>query len=318
MSLYNCFSNKQLNYVNIDYRYNGENYSFNNNDGSKVYSIPIRPYNTYTIFLDCMAPVDMIACYYASNDVQDYKFGETKSNTYPYFLTRMTKANLSFNNPFIYDKLSEESLNGDNHNIDWDLVKDKFMYEHRGQLRLLIKIPAENNSSIVVLEGDYTQNSDVHFSNNTLCLTENIYGIPLDKETGETLSHYDAIDVVSNYYSLSSYNVSKLNDGDIIKVLTDETRDSTTTYYEYKLLFKGYEFRYLRTQEFNSKIGLAKIQSGVNHPFSDRLLEYLFNSVISSDDSINKNIARVQKALKGGVRVSKATVYGRDLGLSGV
>lgn len=46
-----------------------------------------------------------------------------------------------------------------------------------------------------------------------------------------------------------------------------------------------------------SKLSLLSINDGVNHPFADRLLEYLCGNVITSADEISKDILRVQQAV---------------------
>lgn len=43
----------------------------------------------------------------------------------------------------------------------------------------------------------------------------------------------DVVDIVGTYAALQAYDTSKLHDNDIIKVLTDETRDDATTYYRW-------------------------------------------------------------------------------------
>jgi len=50
-------------------------------------------------------------------------------------------------------------------------------------------------------------------------------------ETIEAAS--DVVDVVGTYAELQQYDTSKLNDNDLIKVLTDETRDDAITYYRW-------------------------------------------------------------------------------------
>lgn len=46
-----------------------------------------------------------------------------------------------------------------------------------------------------------------------------------------------------------------------------------------------------------SSLQLLHINSGVNHPFSDRLMEYLTNNAISNTEEISDNIRRIQKQL---------------------
>ena len=55
----------------------------------------------------------------------------------------------------------------------------------------------------------------------------------LQEQIDAIVASSDVVDIVGTYAALQAYDTSKLHDNDIIKVLTDETRDDATTYYRW-------------------------------------------------------------------------------------
>lgn len=55
----------------------------------------------------------------------------------------------------------------------------------------------------------------------------------LQEQIDAIVASSDVVDVVGTYAALQAYDTSGLSDNDIIKVLTDETRDDATTYYRW-------------------------------------------------------------------------------------
>lgn len=55
----------------------------------------------------------------------------------------------------------------------------------------------------------------------------------LQEQIDAIVASSDVVDIVGTYAALQAYDPSKLHDNDIIKVLTDETRDDATTYYRW-------------------------------------------------------------------------------------
>lgn len=55
----------------------------------------------------------------------------------------------------------------------------------------------------------------------------------LQEQIDAIVASSDVVDIVGTYAALQAYDTSKLHDNDIIKVLTDETRDEATTYYRW-------------------------------------------------------------------------------------
>lgn len=55
----------------------------------------------------------------------------------------------------------------------------------------------------------------------------------LQEQIDAIVASSDVVDIVGTYAALQAYDTTKLHDNDIIKVLTDETRDGATTYYRW-------------------------------------------------------------------------------------
>lgn len=55
----------------------------------------------------------------------------------------------------------------------------------------------------------------------------------LDEEVQELKNNPDVVDIVDTYADLQAYDTQHLTDNDIIRVLTDETRNGNSTYYRF-------------------------------------------------------------------------------------
>lgn len=170
MQLYNCYSNKTV--KKMDLRTLSESIVLPNieelrkiitSDSSiKVISIPVNLNQVYTISLDCGLPVEMFCGFegaYFDGDVLNEVNQKLWSQTY-------VKANYcSFNTPFLFEKLK---------NISSDIYNQVAAKECI--LKLFIKLPYLNNSSIVVLEGDYTGQNDFYIKSDDIysCISSDV------------------------------------------------------------------------------------------------------------------------------------------------
>ena len=78
---------------------------------------------------------------------------------------------------------------------------------------------------------------------------------------------------------------------------------------------KPSKFNQAFDRNYLTTLQLGYINSDINHPFSDRLVEYLLGNAITSMDPLDSNIARVQQNL---VSRKPGTVRLEKVGLSGV
>lgn len=136
MGLYNCFFGEQPERLKrklrlIDINTSDTNYNY--------YIIPVKFDETYTIAIDSHCGYDIMCTIYdsAAIDVEDERLIEESYK-------RIVKS--SFANPYTYKTSFNENAN---------------LWQKEKYLKLLIKLPKQVNSSIVVLEGDFTNSSNV-------------------------------------------------------------------------------------------------------------------------------------------------------------
>ena len=147
MSMYNCFSNTICPNVNITV--NGSVFKSSDNR-YKIYMVPVKLFKQYTIAIDCNATIEMFCGLYHKYLDQREKVLPIVSQTYCKY------NNLKFNAPILYTALTCESLlKGE----DFDYIKSEIA-QQESNLKLFIKLPFDNNSSITILEGDYLGYND--------------------------------------------------------------------------------------------------------------------------------------------------------------
>ena len=162
MSIYNCFSNRAIYPGNYD-----ENYNY--------YAVPVRFGEVYTIGIDSSIPITMWCTFWDNSRIKDRKDSSSSgvqglemNGSSPLvegeFLkdTIMIEPSCSFNKPFVYTKLK-----------DYDAEQ---FWHQRKNLKLIIKVPTWNKTSITVLEGDYIFNDSI----NNLLTTNFNHGIEGD------------------------------------------------------------------------------------------------------------------------------------------
>lgn len=135
MPLYNCFSGRYNSNFSID----SSGIIPVSSPNNKIIEVPIKFNQTYTIAIDC-ANIVYVAPAFLDND--DYLFvGDVNVTTMiPIEKQVQQFASLSFSNPVTY-KIEND---------------DEFLQRFEKKLTLLIQVPFNCDSSIVVLEGDYT------------------------------------------------------------------------------------------------------------------------------------------------------------------
>ena len=153
MSLYNCFSNRACPHLDISFDLTNKYKAIFKTDQSfettlyKYYMVPVKFFKNYTIAIDSCASIEVCCCIYDEYHNKDVDFSELPKLTYQCF------SDLQFKAPVCYSKL--QNLTSLVLNQDLDLC------QHEADLKLILKIPATNKSSIVILEGDYTTYNDL-------------------------------------------------------------------------------------------------------------------------------------------------------------
>ena len=215
MPYYNCISGDYISNIKI-YE---DGIKEESTDEYKTYKVPIKFNTTYTFALDCLGEVH-IAPVLLSRDyiISDINYVSGSSFNPNELLKNNIKIynSLNFNRPITLD------ISTSNYTQASVLQKyEKYLY-------LLIQMPRNVDSSIVLLEGDYTK-----------------YG-------------------VNNVYNIEG--IDYLDDLELSNIL-------------------------------NSKLSLLQFNDKTTYPYANRLIEYLLLNVITSQEIIAKNIARVQQGL---------------------
>lgn len=224
MPLYNCFTYKMATNLHLDGSYkNG--FITTSDSRYKVYLIPIKFNKTYTIALDSDFPVKMKAVFYNKGVMTD---SETQEYL-PSYLNEnvITYNNTQFSKPFTYTLSSAQTV--------WDIDGKSVSYYKKlhnveRYLYLAIQVSASNNSSVVVLEGDYTHTSSLPIA-----------------------------DVIGVEYTVST---------------SDEVSSMLT-----------------------SNLSLLAQNDNQQHPFADKLIEYLLGNTIDTREYIDENVAAVEQAV---------------------
>ena len=138
---YNCYNYHIVDNVSLSYK-NEDNktYSIATDNRYKVVAVPIKFFRQYTVAIDCNTEVLCRCVIYSDsgmvidgNDTSKYLSDKLETSF-------LAKSKTEFDSPFVYSvSPSDESL-----------------VQHQKNLYLLIQLPKDNDSAIVVLEGDYT------------------------------------------------------------------------------------------------------------------------------------------------------------------
>ena len=191
MKFYNCYDASEVSGVHLtvpllkdlyplEYRYpaeglypgsyelvssnsSGKSYELKNNSLYRVLSVPIKFGETYTIAIDCPTAISLRSVIYAEGKMlkidaleEDTYYSDWLEETY------MLRTASYFNQPFTYRAEIPASLNAD---------QCKLLHDRENDLKLLIQVPIHNNSSVVVLEGNYVDPDEKSYTpNSTLSL----------------------------------------------------------------------------------------------------------------------------------------------------
>lgn len=209
MSLYNCFSNNSnVNFTISDYQISDTQFlNVNTADSNyKVYAIPVKLFNNYTIAIDSSYPVEMFCGFYSTNFFVDAekKFIKTTYQRY---------GNMQFSNPVLYTNLTDiansytatslEASALQAHRERRQLLADISPY--LPELKLFIKVSSLAESSIVVLEGDYRGWNDQTFTKKP--------GAPISWQKNKTVLDNSAIFADTAFDLIAPLQLLKFNTG---------------------------------------------------------------------------------------------------------
>lgn len=231
MQYYNCFCNiysDKLRIIEDKIIENGEiiikdKVSINDKtqyDGLTTILIPIIFDQVYTLYFNTRLPIKYGYCLYDGTDLLHVKDAiEYNTGTIPY---------CSFNQPYII-----KSISGKN-----NIEQEKYLY-------LVLQVPKDFKSNLIVLEGNYKLNKFLNES---------------------------SVDDNKNFKPIYTNSLPQIYGAYGLNINFDNTINKL----------------------YNSVPSLTR-QLNINIPaFSDRLIEYLVNNVITKNDLIFENIARTQ------------------------
>ena len=159
MPLYNCFSNRTCPNLDITFDVTPDYKAvFRTKDTDyKIYMIPIKFFQKYTIAIDCNEAVEVFCGLYGQYQYNE-AYNSIIKDTYYCFNT------LSFNNPQLFDPTEKLLPYLDpNHALE--------LAQHEEDLKLFIKVPSQNKSAIVILEGDYRDSQMPNMTSSTNKMT---------------------------------------------------------------------------------------------------------------------------------------------------
>lgn len=142
MPYYNCFSNEYIDYLSLTKKDGVVKLVEANNPKYKVLSVPIKFCQKYTIAIQCNSEVDILPVFIGKKGLLEEKTAELHQLAHHgKYYPRM-----QFNSPIVYESPHINSIQ--------DLVQSS-LQTYDKYLRLLIQVPANLTSSIVVIEGDF-------------------------------------------------------------------------------------------------------------------------------------------------------------------
>lgn len=171
MPLYNCFTYKLVDNLTLDVN-SDNNLTQTANTKYKTFLVPIKFDKTYTIALDSDFPVMMKAVFYNNRLVKDRENQFYLSNYLDESI--IVHNNTQFSRPFTYSLPNTKAIDSTGNSCY------QMLHNYEKYLYLAIQISADNDSSLVVLEGDYSRNG-------TSSITD-VYGLRRDVNTTDAIS----------------------------------------------------------------------------------------------------------------------------------
>ncbi|MBO5712093.1 MAG: hypothetical protein J6R47_04575 [Acholeplasmatales bacterium] len=152
---YNCFSNKSINRIHlVANSTDGRTFKLSRNTDYKLYAVPIKFGQKYTIAIDSDTPVQLRTLIYNDDSGCILKDTKTKESEKAYYSDDIDDYEClptsSFTKPFLkYIKPADTQE----------------LYAQEKNLYLIIQVSKENNSAVTVIEGDYTKSWNKVISN---------------------------------------------------------------------------------------------------------------------------------------------------------
>ena len=184
MGLYNCFDYELLNNVYLS----STQIFLEKNNYYKVLAVPIKYNKTYSIFIDCKDATIMPMLMNSIGPVKYLGNNALLVDQYPEYFKPINIPSMSFKHPYLYKFDLEKIVTTEKRDNKVEEIVTYLddttrleLYQYQKYLYLLIQLPVKCDSSIVVLEGDFSSPStyiaDITQVNNvdSKVLTNNLY-----------------------------------------------------------------------------------------------------------------------------------------------
>lgn len=255
MPFYNCFCGDYIDNSDIvDKMLVSNSY----NTLYKIISVPVRFGQTYNLSIQCDTPLEITYDFYGPKGI----INNTPIHSIDANLSYMKLPKCDFRNPVTIR--SPES--------------NRYLYQYERYLRMFIKIPVTNTSSVVVIEGDISK--DPRLNNRNAENSKNVYSC----KTG----------VYTNILKTCNSTTTEGTQIPDCKLSLEETTSHIADSSIDRCL---------------SPLGLLQWDDGNTYAFSNRLIEYLLSNVISPVDEITSNIDTVQTKITSYNSYSDAHMY---------
>ena len=215
MPFYNCFNN------NICTNLRWHSTILNSDDTQyKIYALPVKFFQNYTIAIDCNFPVELCCNFYSTRLLHEDISDDSNLNTLITSVLDKTYQKInscSFGAPFLYTKLSdinnlipeigsEESRSRKESRIN--------LIELEPMLKLFIKIPTDIESSIVVLEGNYLGfNDSVLITNSETEPSIEAKRYSWTTQRNHWVTNYEYKEAPNTFKPITSLQLLKINTG---------------------------------------------------------------------------------------------------------
>lgn len=175
------------------------------NSDYKIYMVPVKLFQTYTIAIDSSTPVEMCCGIYGKYLDTREKFSKIPEFTYKKY------NNMFFNHPILYEELLSDNL--------FTKIKDQLntdessleLAQNEVDLKLFIKLSANNRSSITILEGDYRHWNDRTVYTNLKQLGQDKNVDILKVVQNKTITNFDEYDEDRKFTPISSLSLLAIN-----------------------------------------------------------------------------------------------------------
>lgn len=271
MSMYNCFSGSVARNFKKTIEIDDKTIIYDTNSKEyKLCVVPVKLWKSYEIHIENMSAVEICACLYDDGNL--VSLIDRYSNNHDITKELMEKTyqrvgGLRFNVPYIYDKLKTNFSNISNEDYR------KLIFENEVNLCLLIKLPFYSNSSIVVLELEDSDTNKIIYNEHKQAYSNYTYGTSL------------------LYKDMPTFNLSM--ERQIVNLSSSDTEQVN---------------EYLsKNTSFITRKQLTLVNDNVQHPFADRLIEYLCENTIDSRNTILLNNKLVENYLIGNKYISGYT-----------